>query len=88
MSQDTKLVLMLRGAVDASKCDDGWAHLGTAGSAVQRQAPIDPRNYGVKNFRGLFEATGLFEIRKAANGHSYIADKKNKDRSAAPTGSV
>jgi len=42
----------------------------------------------VKNFRGLFEATGLFEIRKAANGHSYIADKKNKDRSAAPTGSV
>lgn len=88
LSQDTKLVLMLRGAVDASKCDDGWAHLGTAGSAVQRQAPIDPRNYGVKNFRGLFEATGLFEIRKAANGHSYIADKKNKDRSAAPTGSV
>jgi hypothetical protein len=34
----------------------------------------------------LFEATGLFDIKPAANGQSYVADKRNKDRTAAPAG--
>lgn len=84
LSQDTKLVTILRGAVEASAKDDGWALLSAAGSAAKRQAPIDPRNYGVKNFPALFEATGLFEIVKAQNGQGYIADKRNRDRSPLP----
>lgn len=84
LSQDTKLVTILRGAVEAAAKDDGWAHLPAAGSAAKRQAPIDPRNYGVKNFPALFEGTGLFEIVKAKNGQSYIADKRNRDRTQAP----
>jgi hypothetical protein len=71
--------------VEAAARDDGWALLGTAGNAVKRQAPIDPRNYGVKNFRALFEETGLFEIIKAENGQPYVADKRNKDRTHKPT---
>jgi hypothetical protein len=59
--------------------------LSTAGSATKRQAPIDPRNYGVKNFSALFEATALFEIVKADNGQPHVADKCNKDRSPQPT---
>ena len=55
------------------------------GSAAKRQAPIDPRNYGAKNFPALFAATGLFDIVKVDNGHSYVADKRNKDRAAEPT---
>jgi hypothetical protein len=35
------------------------------GIAARRQAPIDPRNYGVRNFTALFEATGLFDIARA-----------------------
>ncbi len=58
--------------------------MSAAGSAAKRQAPIDPRNYGVKNFPALFEATGLFEIIKAEGGHSFVADKRNKDRTARP----
>lgn len=85
LAQDTKLVTTLRGGVEAAAREDGWAHLGTAGSAVKRQAPIDPRNHGVKNFRALFEATGLFEIFKADNGQSYIADKRNADRTPRPS---
>lgn len=84
LSQDAKLVAVLRGGVEAAARDDGWASLSAAGSAAKRQAPIDPRNYGVKNFPALFEATGLFEIVKADDGQSYIADKRNRDRGALP----
>lgn len=84
LAQDAKLVTILRGGVEAAARDDGWAVLSAAGSAAKRQAPIDPRNYGVKNFPALFEATGLFEIFKADNGQSYIADKRNRERAARP----
>jgi uncharacterized protein (TIGR00288 family) len=84
LSQDATLVTILRGAVAASAREDGWAAMSAAGSAAKRQAPIDPRNYGVKNFPGLFEATGLFEIFKAENGQSYVADKSNAERTPRP----
>lgn len=84
LSQDTKLVTVLRGGVEAAAREDGWALMSAAGSAAKRQAPIDPRNYGVKNFPALFEATGLFEIFKVNGGQSYIADRRNRDRTASP----
>jgi uncharacterized LabA/DUF88 family protein len=85
LSQDAKLVAVLRGAVEAAAGDDGWAPLDAAGSAARRQAPIDPRNYGARNFPKLFEAVGLFDIVKAEEtGQSYVADKRNKERSAKP----
>ncbi len=86
IAQDTMLVSILRGGVEAAARDDGWALLSTAGSAAKRQAPIDPRNYGVKNFPALFEATGLFEIYKPDGGPSYVADKRNRERAPRPTG--
>lgn len=85
LSQDAKLVTVLRGAVEATAGDDGWAPLDAAGSAARRQAPIDPRNYGARNFPKLFEAVGLFDIVKAEeNGQSYVADRRNKDRASKP----
>jgi uncharacterized protein (TIGR00288 family) len=84
LSQDATLVTILRGAVEASAREDGWAAMSAAGSAAKRQAPIDPRNYGVKNFPGLFEATGLFEIFKGGSGQSYVADKRNAERTTRP----
>ena len=85
LSQDTKLVTILRGAVEASAHDDGWAAMSAAGSAAKRQASIDPRNYGVRNFPALFAATGLFEIVKMENGQSFVADRRNRDRTPKPT---
>ena len=79
LSQDTKLVRVLRGAVEATLGEDGWAHLSEAGNAVRRQASIEPRNYGFKNFRKLFEATKLFKIERAeSDGQLYIADKRTR----------
>lgn len=84
LAQDTKLVTVLRGAVEASAKENGWALLAAAGSAAKRLAPIDPRNYGHATFTKLFEATGLFELVRGKNGQPYIADRRNKERSAKP----
>jgi len=83
-AEDAKLVAVLRGAVEATADDEGWAPLDAAGSAAKRQAPIDPRNYGCRNFPKLFEATGLFEIVKIESGPSYVSDKDNLDRAKKP----
>jgi uncharacterized protein (TIGR00288 family) len=84
LAMDAKLVTILRGAVEAVMREDGWASMSSAGSAAKRQAPIDPRNYGARNFPTLFAATGLFDIVKAENGQTYVADKRNKDRAKKP----
>jgi uncharacterized protein (TIGR00288 family) len=61
---DTRLVQMLRSAVESAGGDDGWAHLGSVGSQVSNQASFDPRNYGYRKLSDLIEATGLFEVRR------------------------
>lgn len=64
LRRDTRLVQMLRSAVDSASGDDNWAHLGSVGSQVSNQASFDPRNYGYRKLSDLIEATGLFEQRR------------------------
>jgi uncharacterized LabA/DUF88 family protein len=84
LKQDTKLVNLLRNAVEASSDDSRWAHLARVGSNVANQAPdFDPRNYGYKKLGELVSATKLFEIeeRQVGDGQSkaiYIKDKRKK----------
>ena len=61
---DTRLVQMLRNAVDAANGDDGWAHLGQVGNHIGNQASFDPRNYGYRKLSDLIEATELFEVKR------------------------
>jgi len=82
LKQDTKLVTLLRNAVEASSDESGWAHLAPVGSNIAKQAPdFDPRNYGYTKLGELVAATKLFEIeeRPVGDGHSksvYIKDKR------------
>jgi uncharacterized LabA/DUF88 family protein len=84
LKQDTKLVNLLRNAVEASSDDSGWAHLGTVGSNIAKQASeFDPRNYGYKKLGELMAATNVFQIeeRTVGNGPSkalYLKDKRKK----------
>jgi len=84
LKQDTKLVNLLRNALEASSDDSGWAHLGPVGNNLAKQAPdFDPRNYGYKKLGELIVATKLFEIegRRVGDGQSkatYIRDKRKK----------
>src|SRR5680860_982902 len=72
---DTRLVQMLRNAVDAASGDDGWAHLGQVCNQIGNQASFDPRNYGYRKLSDLIEATELFEV-KRQNQIVLIRDKR------------
>lgn len=84
LKMDTKLVALLRNAVEASSDENGWAHLGPVGANIAKQAPdFDSRNYGYAKLGELVEATKLFEIeeRQAPNSnskHKYVRDKRKK----------
>ena len=64
LRSDTRLVLMLRNAVDVASTDDGWAHLAHVGNQIGNQASFDPRNYGYRKLSELIEATELFDVRR------------------------
>ena len=84
LKKDTKLVNLLRNAVEASSDDSGWAHLASVGSNIAKQASeFDPRNYGYKKLGELASATKLFQIeeRTVGDGPSkalYLKDKRKK----------
>ncbi|MDP2262065.1 MAG: NYN domain-containing protein [Hydrogenophaga sp.] len=64
LRQDTRLVKLLRGAVDSSAAEDGWAQLGVVGKHISNQVPFDARNYGYPKLVALIEATQLFEVKR------------------------
>ena len=84
LKQDTKLVSLLRNAVQSSSDESGWAHLGSVGSNIAKQAPeFDPRNYGYGKLGELVSATNLFDIEERHGGTSnskvlYVRDKRKK----------
>jgi uncharacterized LabA/DUF88 family protein len=61
---DTRLVRMLRNAVDAASGDDGRAQLAQVRNQIGNQASFDSRNYGYRKFSDLIEATELFEVKR------------------------
>src|SRR5690242_14156053 len=63
LKQDTRLVNLLRNAVEASSDDSGWSNLAPVGSTIAKQAPeFDPRNYGYKKLSDLIAASDLFDV--------------------------
>ncbi len=84
LKRDTKLVTLLRNAIEDSADENGWAHLGTVGQNLANRSPeFDPRNYGHKKLGDLIREIGLFEIdeRSAENSPArniYVRDKRRK----------
>ncbi|NMP16230.1 NYN domain-containing protein [Thalassotalea sp. Y01] len=76
IKSDTKLMNMLRQAVEASENDEGWAQLGTIGQHISNHASFDPRNYGYKKLSDLFSAIDLFEMKQTHGSSTWIRDKK------------
>jgi uncharacterized LabA/DUF88 family protein len=69
LKQDTRLVNLLRHAIEASSDESGWAHLGAVGSNIAKQSPeFDPRNYGYSKLSTLVAATNLFETEERQLG--------------------
>lgn len=84
LKQDTKLVRLLRNAVEASSDEAGWANLSPVGSNIAKQSPdFDPRNYGYRKLGELVIATKLFEVEERQINDSltkalYVRDKRKK----------
>ncbi len=84
LKQDTKLVSLLRNAVEASSDESGWAQLGPVGSNIAKQSSeFDPRNYGYGKLGELVSATKLFDIEGRQIGTTnskalYVRDKRKK----------
>lgn len=82
LKQDTKLVNLMRNAIEASSDESGWAHLGQVGSYIAKQSPdFDPRNYGYQKLGELVKAIKLFEIEERSTGQGqskaiYVKDKR------------
>lgn len=82
LKQDTKLVSLVRNAIEASSDESDWAHLAPVGSYIAKQSPgFDPRNYGYRKLGELLQAMELFEMeeRPVGEGQSkaiYVKDKR------------
>ncbi|MCJ7580477.1 MAG: OST-HTH/LOTUS domain-containing protein, partial [Candidatus Aminicenantes bacterium] len=65
---DTKLLNLVRSAIEAASDETGWAQLSPVGSYISKTAnDFDPRNYGFSKLSELIMAIGLFEIDRREN---------------------
>jgi len=76
LKSDTKLMNLLRNAIDSEQDDDGWAYLGRIGAHISNQASFDSRNYGYKKLGDLIRAIDIFETKLVGGGQLYIRDKR------------
>lgn len=79
IKSDTKLINLLRQAIEATEDDDGWAPLGPVGANISNRTSFDCRNYGFKNLSSLFKAIDLFELKRGP-GNSFLVRDIRKCR--------
>ena len=79
IKSDTKLINLLRQAIEATEDDDGWAPLGPVGANISNRTSFDCRNYGFKNLSSLFKAIDLFEL-KRGQGKSFLVRDIRKSK--------
>lgn len=81
---NTKLINLLRQAIEAVEEGDGWAMLGPIGTHISNHVSFDQRNYGFKKLSDLFMAIDLFEMKKTNGTVIWVRDKKKAKQVNAP----
>ena len=82
IKSDTKLINLLRQAIEATEDDNGWAALGPVGAHISNKTSFDSRNYGFKKLSSLFKAIDLFEIKRDADKSYIVRDARKKKTTA------
>ncbi|GAB6908530.1 conserved hypothetical protein [Desulfosarcina cetonica] len=78
---NTKLINLIRSAIEAASDENGWAQLSPVGSFINKTAnDFDPRNYGFAKLSELVKAIGLFEIDRREH-RIYVKDNRKKTKS-------
>ncbi len=68
LKMDTKLMNLIRDAIDDHSDDKGWANLGSIGSYINRvSSDFDVKNYGFKKLSEFIEFIDLFETKKSGS---------------------
>lgn len=76
LAMDTKLVSLIRSAIEALSDEDGFAHMGEVKKhIVKNLSAFDSRNYGYAKFSDLIKTIGLFEV---DTQKQRIKDKRKK----------
>ncbi|MDH5433835.1 MAG: NYN domain-containing protein [Gammaproteobacteria bacterium] len=78
LKSDSRLINLLRQAVEANEDEDGWANLSPIGSHIANQTSFDQRNYGFAKLSDLIKAIDLFELKKGAGNTYLVKDKRKK----------
>jgi len=76
LKRDTKLITLIRQAIESVENDEGWAQLGTIGQHISNQASFDQRNYGYKKLSDLISAIDLFEMKQTHGSSTWVKDKR------------
>ena len=76
IKSDTRLINLLRQAIEAVEENDGWAMLGPIGTHISNHASFDQRNYGFKKLSDWFQAIDLVEMKKTHGSVLWVRDKK------------
>lgn len=85
LKSDTKLINLLRTAVEDSADESGFAYLASIGQNIAKKMPeFDSRNYGYKKLSDLILATQLFQkmerqAKNAPGKHLFFRDIRRKD---------
>lgn len=81
---DTKLVTLLRDAVEEASDDDGWASQAQVGAIVRRRtSDFDPRDYGYRKLGELIIVIELFDVERRPNSTGtptlvYLRDRRRR----------
>lgn len=82
LRQDTRLMHLLRDAVQAMQDEQGWALVGAVGTQIANKASFDARNYGYATLSKLMTATQAFEMRDEGTSRVAVRDKRHSKPSS------
>lgn len=85
LRQDSRLMNLLRDAVQASADETGWARVGAVGTQIGNKTSFDARNYGYGSLTKLLGATQGFEMRDEGTSKVSVRDKRSARPSGTPT---
>lgn len=77
LRQDTRLLNLLRHAVQACQDEDGWARVGALGTQIGNKTSFDARNYGYATLSKLLAATQAFELRDEGTPRVAVRDRRS-----------
>lgn len=78
LRQNTKLVALLRKAVELTAEDNGWSNIANVGIYISQNSSFSPVNYGYKKLGELMRATELFDIDMQGDRNTIMLIKDNR----------